>query len=396
MDNSSIKVNLQKSVMFGSFALGIMPFLLPVYGVRIGGNAETIGGLFSVVGLVNLVIQPLVGREVDHFGRRKFFVVSFLVYAISMVLYSFASTMPLLYVARVLQGIGGSFMWTAAYAIIGDITDRDNQGKSIGRVQGVRSTGRLYGAILGFIILGYFPLLTGWSVLFKVYACLLLYAGYIAYKYIPETVPKKEPKGTNDVTHTSTHFRKLLVVVFIGSLSTSMLSPLLMIFLQDRFTTHVGSLATAYLPAALIYAYLSVRMGRLSDKYNRIRLILVGLLTSGIVSLGFPNSPSIIVVSVLWAVESIGAVIATPAEVSLVTDMTGANIRGTAYGQYLATVSIGTVIGPLLGGWLYDRYNHSLPFYINGLLMILDGFVAVLLLRNYGSSTGEQPTASAE
>lgn len=388
-------MNLRQSVMYSSFALGIIPFLLPVYGMRIGGNAEVIGGLFSVMGLVNLVIRPLVGRATDHFGRRRFFILSFLVYAIAMALYSFASTMSILYTARVLQGAGGSLMWISAYAIIGDITDGNKQGKSIGRLQGSSSTGRLLGAVLGFMILSYFPLLAGWSVLFKVYACISLYAGYLAYRHVPETIPERVDDYPQDVHRTSPEFRKLLAIVFISSLSASMLSPLLMVFLQNRFTTDVGKLATAYIPAAIVYAYLSPRMGRLSDKYNRAKLILVGLLSSGIVSLAFPVSPSIIVLSVLWALESIGAVIATPAEAALVSDMTGTNIRGAAYGRYLSAASMGTVVGPLVGGWLYDRYNHSLPFYINGLLMMLDGLVAVLLLRNYQAHGVHRHTTSA-
>lgn len=306
-----------------------------------------------------------------------------------MVLYSFASTMPVLYIARLLQGIGGSLLWTSAYAIVGDITDGSNQGKSIGRLQGFDSTGRLYGAILGFIIFSYFPLLTGWFVLFRVYACIPLYAGYLAYKHVLETMPKRTGERLRDHGRPPTQFRKLLIIVFISSLSASMLSPLLMIFLQDRFTTDVGKLATAFIPAAIVHAYLLPRMGGLSDKYNRANLILIGLLSSGIVSLVFPSSPSIIVLSVLWALESIGAVVAAPAKAALVSDMTGTNMRGTAYGQYLSAVSMTTVIGPLLGGWMYDRFNHSFPFYLNGLLMILNGFVAILLLRNYQAHSSE-------
>jgi MFS family permease len=36
---------------------------------------------------------------------------------------------------------------------------------------------------------------------------------------------------------------------------------------------------------------------------------------------------------VLWVFESIGMVLASPAEEALVADMAGKNIRGTAYGM---------------------------------------------------------------
>jgi DHA1 family multidrug resistance protein-like MFS transporter len=111
--------------------------------------------------------------------------------------------------------------------------------------------------------------------------------------------------------------------------------------------------------------------------------MLVGLFSSGILSFGFPNCPDMLLLSALWALESVGIVIADPAEAALVSDLTGSDIRGAAYGLYLSAVSLGSVIGPILGGWMYDRYQHSLPFYVNGLLMIADGIIAMLLLRNH-------------
>lgn len=162
-----------------------------------------------------------------------------------------------------------------------------------------------------------------------------------------------------------------------------MITPLLMIYLQDKFTTDIGILATAFIPAALIYAFLPSKLGGFSDKAGRIIPMTIGLIGAGIVSFGFTNLSSIKVLVVLWVLESIGMVMASPAQEALVADMSGENIRGSAYGIYLFVTSLGAAIGPLLGGWLYDSFGHAIPFYINGYILLIDAILVMLLFKNY-------------
>jgi MFS transporter, DHA1 family, multidrug resistance protein len=384
MENKfEVKNNLKTSIMLGSFAFGIMSFILPIYAKGIGGNALTIGGLFSIFSIVTLILRPFIGKGIDKYGRKKFFVSAFLFYAISMMLFSYSTNIILMYISRFIQAIGASFMWISAYSIAIDIADIEKRGSAVGQVDGANAKGALYGAIIGFIILSNFTLISGWSLLFKGYAILSIVAGYIAHKYIPETITvnnKKEIKTNNAL---NTNFSKLLSIVFISAISTSMLSPLLMIYLQDRFTANIETLAIAFIPAALVYAFLPSRMGQISDKVGRIMPMTIGLIGSGIVSLGFAHFFSIEILVVLWVLESIGIVMASPAIEALVADMVGENTRGSAYGMYLFVVSLGAAIGPLLGGWLYDSFGHTVPFYLNGIILLIDAFLVIVLFNNY-------------
>ncbi|ERI93672.1 transporter, major facilitator family protein [Clostridiales bacterium oral taxon 876 str. F0540] len=384
MENrGKIKHNLNRAIMLGSFAFGFMSFILPIYTKRIGGNALTIGGLFSVFSIVTLILRPIIGRGIDIYGRKKFFVSAFLFYSISMLLFSFSTNTTLLYISRLVQAVGASFMWISAYSIAADISDSEKRGKTVGQVDGASSEGALYGAIIGFVILSNFTLIKGWGLVFKGYAVLSIIAGYMAYKYIPETARLNSKEVIPLKQQLSSSFFKLLIIVFISSISTSMLSPLLMIYLQDKFTTDIGTLAIAFIPATLVYAYLPARLGGISDKVGRIKPMIIGLVISGIVSLGFTRILNIEILVALWVVESIGTVMAAPAEEALVSDIVGENIRGSAYGLYLFISSLGAAIGPLLGGWLYDSFGHSIPFYLNGIILIINAMLAAILFRNY-------------
>lgn len=374
--------NLELSIMLGSLGFSVMSFILPIYGKRIGGSAFAIGGLFSIFSIVTLILRPIIGVAIDRYGRKHFFVLSFIFYSISMVIFSNATSIGQLYISRLVQAIGSSFMWISAYSIATDISEDSRRGNALGNIDGASAKGSLYGAVIGFIVLSNYSFTKGTNILFKSYGVLALIAAYIAFKRISETrVNIANDEGKLKKKY-SGDFYILMIIVLITTISTSMLSPLLMIYLQDKFTNDIGALATAFLPAALIYAYLPSRFGGISDKYGRIPLMVIGLVFSSVVSLLLGNIVSISMLISLWALEAVGSVMASPAQEALVSEMIGDNHKGSGYGVYMFVTSLGASIGPLLGGWLYDNFNHSMPFYINGIILFLNALLVLFAFKN--------------
>lgn len=377
--------NLRLSVMLSSFSFGILSFLLPIYSKQIGASALAIGGLFSIFSIVTLVIRPIVGKTIDRYGRKVFLGIGFFFYALSMLFFSYSTGVMLLYVGRIFQAMGSSFMWTSAYTIAIDISENGKEGRAIGQVDGANAQGSLYGALIGFALLSYLPLtfMQRWSILFKAYASLAILAGVIALKDIPETKNLKSIEEEDEIDSSLTsEFLRLMVIVFVGAVATSMLSPLLMVYLQDRFTTDIGMLGLAFIPAALVYSFLPSRLGELGDKMDRKIPMIIGLVGSGIVSISLVYISSLKLLIIFWVLESICIVMASPAETAYVSEVVGGNILGYGYGLYLFIGSLGATIGPLLGGWLYDSFGHSVPFYLNGVLLLLDAVLVYILFKD--------------
>jgi MFS family permease len=383
-------VSLQRPILLGSLAFGILGFVLPIYGKQLGATALEIGGLFSVFSIMTVLVRPLVGWALDRFGRKVFFVAAWVGYASAMALFALAGNLSGLYVARLVQGIASSFFWISAYTIATDMASSKERGSAVGRVDEASNQGALYGAFAGFTVLSMLPLLTGWRVLFAGYAFMALVGAWLAWKNVPETRPS-QPVRAKSKPSLSWPLSRLMAIVFVTGLSTAMIGPLLLIFLQDRFTTDVKSLALAYIPAALVYSFLPSRMGRLSDRFGRVPLMAIGLAGSGLVSLLLPGLSSIMWLVVLWVLEAIGLTAAAPAQEALVADLTGNDVRGTGYGLYTFAASLGATFGPLIGGWLYDSAGHAVPFYLNGFVLIV-GTVAVLVLLR-GKSLQASPNA---
>jgi len=366
-------------ILLGSAAFAILEFVLPVYGKRLGASALEIGGMFSIFAVTMTLIRPFVGWAMDRFGRKRFLVMALLARAGSLALFAAAADVTGLYLARFAQGIAASLTWISAYAIAADLAPPDARGGAAGRVDEASARGGLYGALVGFTLLGWIPLYIGWPILFAGYAALAVVGAWLVWKNVPETMPSQPAREEQRTVLTGSLF-KLMVIVFVVGGSTAMVSPLLLVLLQDKFTTEVSVLAMAFIPAALVNSFLPSRLGKLSDRFGRAPLMAIGLACSGVVSLFLPGLPAMGWLVALWVLEAVGWAMAAPAQEALVADLTGSETRGTGYGLYSFAASLGATFGPLLGGWLYDSVGHGAPFYLNGIVLLISTVWVLALL----------------
>ena len=360
---------LRWPILLGSLGPGALGFLLPIYGKNIGASAFEIGGLFSVFAIVTLVCQPIVGWGVDRFGRKGFFVASFVGYAVALAAFALANDVAGLFLGRVLQGLASGLMWVSAYSISIDLAPISERGRATGRVDETSSRGQLYGAAAGFALLLWFPLRSGWQVLFIVYALLAAFGAALAVRQTPQTTVY-QPLPIERRRTASWPLLHLMIIVTLATLATSMAAPLLIVFLQDKFALGLFSLGLALLPAALVFSFLPSRLGRVSDRFGRIPLMAIGYGAAGAISPFLPSLSSLVWLIGLWTLASLALVAAGPAQSALVGDLGGGEVLGTRYGFYTSATGLGTTLGPALGGWLYDNVGWAAPFYLGGAVLM--------------------------
>jgi MFS family permease len=103
----------------------------------------------------------------------------------------------------------------------------------------------------------------------------------------------------------------------------------------------------------------------LSDRMNRRKLFIqIGLVVMGLSTLGFIPAGRFSDLLVLRAVQGIGVALTIPTSVALLTIGTDRMHRGGAMGVYTTARMSGFALGPLIGGWAYDRLGSHLTFYI--------------------------------
>lgn len=371
---------LRKPILLTSLPFGVMSFLIPIYSKQLDMDAVQIAGLFSVLSLALIIMRPFVGKAIDSFGRKPVLTCSCVLFAISYFIFSIANTPVLMYVARIFQGIATATMTISTYSIISDTTKDNNFSKAFGKIHSYKSTGSLYGCIIASFILSYMMFIQGWRLLFAIFSILSFYSVVEVIKKVPES--KKLSIEKNNINQdNSKDTTKLLIIVFITCLSSSILGPIFMIYMQDKFTNNLILLAYAFFPALLCESLFSKEIGIFSDKRGNKYSMVLGIVICGIVSIITPSANSLVMLSILWIVSTLSGVLYSVSEKNAYTDMINESSVGIMYSVYSIVCDFGLMIGPIIGGILYDNVSHQAPFYLSGFLMFIVAVLVLVLIK---------------
>jgi len=272
-----------------------------------------------------------------------------------------------------------------------------------GAVEEMLARGGLYGALIGAPVL----LITNfaawaWTTMFLIYAALCVAGLWVAYQRVPETWQKppqlapihapviQRSKIRQFISAVPQQLWLLAAIVVFTSTAKSGLEPVLIQFVLKTVTENAALIALAYLPSAVVFAFLQSRLGKLSDRVGRRPPVATGLFISGFSSAIVPNLPMILSsigqfvllpLSGFWTAEAIGFSAATPAEQALVADLSDEQTRGRSFGVYTTALSIGQVIGPTLGGLLARDVSLSAPFYFNTIVLWAGAGIMMLFIK---------------
>jgi MFS family permease len=384
--NASLST-LRRTIFYISMPFFILGLMLPIYGREIGASVVEIGLFFSAFSFVTVLLRPLVGWGLDRFGRRGFFLAGLAGYAITMFSFAFIDQAGGIIAARIFQGVASSLLWLSASAITADLAGSGARGVEFGRLSQSGTRGSMIGTALGFFILNAAPSfelqgiqISSWMLLFLVYGAINLFALFVGVRGLPETRPATSQAEVSPIRWTRAWVLLLLVTLVTGA-SAAMLSPILIIFLQDKLDIGIEMLTWAFLPSALVWAFLPAQLGRLADRFGRKPLMLLGMTAAALSSFIIPALGSVIALAVLWAFQAACYAAGDPAEQALIADLTGKSQRGRAYGFYVMCADLGAALGPLGGAWLYQAYGQAIPFYANGLILGLCALILLLFLN---------------
>ncbi len=99
--------------------------------------------------IASTVLVLSAGRLSDQFGRKKAYIGGFVVFAAASLGAGFAGSGTQLILWRILQGIGGSFLFANAAAIVTDAFPREQLGLAMGTNTMVAAVGLVIGPVLG-------------------------------------------------------------------------------------------------------------------------------------------------------------------------------------------------------------------------------------------------------
>src|SRR3989442_1940054 len=184
-------LNLLAGTMLGTMGSNALVPVIALYAQQVGADLVTIGIIVGLFSAVHAPANLLFGRIADRFGRNLPLQVGLLWDAISLFLYSLATTPLTLRIVGVSHGIGSGLAGPSSMALMADTSTPERKGRAMA----------LYGmslalaVVIGFGIAGPIVARFGYSVLFYVLSAGLL-AGFVIAIPIsepPQTAPRAIP-----------------------------------------------------------------------------------------------------------------------------------------------------------------------------------------------------------
>ncbi|MBU5351659.1 MFS transporter [Paenibacillus silvae] len=165
----------------------------------------------------------------------------------------------------------------------------------------------------------------------------------------------------------------LMLNLFIALLGQGMLIPILPEYLKlfHAGGTVAGFLVAAFGAAQFLFSPLG---GQWADRFGRKKLIMAGMFLVVVSDLIFAVSTSLPLLYIARFIGGISLGLMVPANLAYVADITTPETRAKGMGYFGASMNLGMVLGPGLGGFIAEMGVRMPYFVASGL-----GLVAALL-----------------
>ncbi len=351
------------TVFIDLLGFGIVIPVLPYYaeGTQFNATPRTVGFLFASYSIMQLIFAPVLGRLSDKYGRRPILLISILGTGVGFLILGFATTVWMLFVGRILDGISGGNISTAQ-AYIADITPKEERAKGMGLLGAAFGLGFIFGPAIGGI-------LSRWGIHVPfIFAAGLCFANAVLLFFtLPETVTPDHPARASAAGGRG--FRRLirslaepqlgfvLTIYFLFVVAFSIMTTAFSLYTMFRFGYDAQQ--TGYLFAYVGFIAVIIQgvlIGRLVKRFGELPLILVGALffAGSLFAVPFvgPETGGLLALLIGGGIFSFGNSLATPALSSLASKSTGPAEQGSVLGLFQSSGSLARAVGPSLAAVL--------------------------------------------
>jgi DHA1 family tetracycline resistance protein-like MFS transporter len=380
-------------IVFSSFLGGtvVLP-TLPLYAQRhfnLSPDAITI--LLASFFIAQFIASPWIGKLSDRYGRIPVLLISQFGTIISFIMLGMAASVPMLFAARILDGItGGNIIVAQAY--IADVSPREKRTQSLSLVWMAFGLSYILGPAIGSFVAAFF----NEEATFLFGAGISLVSLLLTWLFLDESLTPEMRAARQTIKRASMRVADILANI-----------PLVLI-LTIAFGTQLGlSLMTSTLAlfgAAVIFAnqpadainlgvgilLACVGFGQFFTQLFLIKPLVARFGERRLVVFGtFCRGLSLLVMSVFLVPLAAGGALLVfaaasgllmPSLQSLATTSVDRENNGAVLGYYQAAISLGIITGTWLGGAFFN-IAPTLPYALGSVLMFCTVIPAFLLMR---------------
>lgn len=351
--------------------------------IGLSGVTVQVGLLTAIYPLVQLLMAPVWGRMSDSVGRRRMLLVGIAGAIASYVLFAFATSLTMLYVARALGGLLSSAIFPAASAYVADSTTDSERGRGMAWLGAASSLGAVVGPALGGSLAR-----TGWElrtaggvVVVSSFAIPFLAAAVLAFiaalgviAWLPES--RQTPAGVTAFARAGTvgpsPLRVLLALSLAAQFGLALFETTFALFANRMWSYGPTEVGAAFMVCGLVMSL--AQLGVASALATRIGPLPqvaagFGLVGASLALLVFSQGGTVILLMI--AMLAFGVALVTPNVAALIT-LHGGSRTGAAVGAQGTANGLGQTAGAAIGGVLL-AWKMDAPFLFAATMLVAVG-----------------------
>lgn len=376
--------------MDGVYLLTLFAFLTTVSAYLLGPvealylktltrDLSKIGVVLGIAPIVFILSSPLVGRLSDVLGRKRLLFMLSALGALGPILLVSSKNIVVYALFKILVSVSETSS-VLAFALLGDMIEKRKRG---GFLFGIYESGPSLGGAVGIFLSGYVASFIG-SLSTPYYISSVFSLLSIALLLRIPSEKRTRKKGGKIRRKLAPPLLAVWLLSFLFGLHMGMRYLIWPIIIEKMKGTQLAPFYTSltWTSMGLLAVLLLAFAGKLSDRYGAMKILFAGWLFSGVIGCLFYFPMDFFPFYLLSVLFSIGEVLRGPSSADISTRFTTPENRGFVFGLLSSSGSFGSFLGPILAGFLTEKFpvNTVLLFY--GLLLLLPAFLTLYLMRD--------------
>jgi len=355
---------LALSLSILQIGFGIVTPIFPFYIVELGVGATELGVLAASFAFTRILLAGPLGGLSDRVGRKRVLLAALAGFAVSNVIYAFANSIIVMIIARALEGGISAGFYPAANAFVSDMTTPENRGTAMGYL----SMGNMVGFVVGPSLGGVLAEFLGIRLPFIVAAVASLVTLVILNLIVREPerltsqsdlekhrVPVREVFSKNAKAYSA-----LGITMFANMFAIGILEVAFMLDAVQRYGFSPLEIGLFFGILGVIVIIGNIGFGKISDRIGRKWLITTGSLVAALSLYFFMIASGTVDFYLAGAILGVAISMRGPTIQAMIADLSDARAYGSVMGTFGAISNSAYVIGPILGGVMFDTSGDSI------------------------------------
>ncbi len=373
--------------------------LLPFYALDMKATPMLIGWIIASHAVAQMVAAPVWGWMSDRFGRRPVLLISLTASSAGFLVFGLANTVGLLFLSRIIQGLGGGTTGVAQ-AYVADTIPAAQRARALGWLSAATSAGVVLGPALGSLAAHWGQAAPGFLA-----AGLAFINVIFAWRWLPESRDPKEHAESRQrppvwrtaysvLRHPAQPIARVIWIYAVGMLAFTSMTSVVALYLEAEFAITAKTIGYFFVYIGVMsFVMRSVLLGPVVDRIGEYRAMRVGAMALALGLVLYPVVPNLWLLIAVMPLVPIGTALLFPATTSLMSQFSPPSEVGTVMGTAQTYAGFSRVLAPIGATMAFQSLGHGTPFWIAAALV---GVVSLWTFRLDPRPAGAPPASATE